>query len=188
MKVKVRYFSGKECSKDAQYYIDVLRYGFFLRFIHDHFMPCDKCQDELEKILVGKIQDWCIDEPLRVELDYYINVWRFTFPWICREVVLLCKKCSKVLEDGIKDADIWTIGNKDYEPTIELWRKWDTSDKLTARLIKIEKKAKKAGIHMNSFYANLRNKTTDKDVDEFFDVIDNDPIFCLSYIEDHKTI
>jgi len=131
----------KEELEDLVYSIEVLQFGFFIRFIHDHFIPCGKCQGELEKILMGKIKQWEIDEPLRVELDYFGPKWRFRFPWIRTgqdakdvNVVILCKKCSDVLEEGIINAKELHIGNKDLEPPIEVWRKWITDDKRTERI------------------------------------------------------
>lgn len=181
MKVQIakgRYIDEEDGGKEVKYFfIQKLQYGFYMRIIHDHFIPCEKCQEKLEKILVGKIRQWNIeDKPLRVELDYFGPKWRFRFPWIRTgqeikdvNVVILCKECSKVLEEGIVNADEWTIGNKDYEPAIELWRRWDIDDIRTQRLDKILVKAKAAGIHQNSFYANLRNKKTTKAVDKYFD-------------------
>lgn len=143
------------------YFVKVRQYGFYIRIIHNHFIPCDKCQDEFEKVLVEGIKNWYIEEgmPLKVELDHFINQWRFRFRWIGisqrtdTDVVLLCKECSKNLELGIVDAHEWTIGNKDYEPAIELWRKWDLDGKRTDRLFyaleKVLDRLKKAYMNPN---------------------------------------
>lgn len=52
--------------------------GFYLRFIHDHFIPCKECQKELLR--------------------------------------------------KIRNASEWTLGNKEYDPLIELWKKFDIDD------------------------------------------------------------
>jgi len=176
--------------EDLVYFVEFCQYGFFMRIFHDHFIPCDECQEKFEKILVGKIKDWYIyDLPLKVELDYFGPQWRFKFPWIGTtksvndvNVVLLCKKCGKVLEDGMVNADKWTIGNKDYEPAIELWRKWKVDDKRTQQLEKLMERARKVGIHKNSFLANVRNKATTKEFDEFI----RTTTIQVDLMEEHK--
>jgi len=58
--------------------IETERMGFYLRFIHEHFIPC--------------------------------------------------KQCQKKLLNMINNAKTMTLGNKDYDPLIELWKKFDEID------------------------------------------------------------
>jgi hypothetical protein len=60
------------------------KYHFYLRFIKEHFTPCDECQ--------------------------------------------------KQLYDLITNADYLLLGNKDYEPPIELSRSWDIDDNSWAEI------------------------------------------------------
>jgi hypothetical protein len=59
-------------------YEKIERYGFYLRFAHDNFIPCRECQEEIERI-----------------------IW---------------------------ESSEWTLGNKDYDPPIELWKFFEIDD------------------------------------------------------------
>jgi hypothetical protein len=61
----------KSIGKEKRYY------GFWLRFASAHFVPCEKCQEKLEKIL--------------------------------------------------ENAE-FHLGNKDFEPSVEFYQRWDVID------------------------------------------------------------
>lgn len=56
----------------------VEQYGFYLRFIQRHFIPCSECQIKLDKL--------------------------------------------------IKNASHMNLGNKNYDPPVELWKKYEIDD------------------------------------------------------------
>ena len=65
---------------------EIEQIGFFLRFIHEHFIPC--------------------------------------------------KECQKKLLHMVHNAKTWTLGNKDYEPLVELWKEFEIDDKAFIELEK----------------------------------------------------
>lgn len=47
---------------------------------------------------------------------------------IFHEHFIPCKQCQLELQRIIREAKTWTIGNKDTEPPIELWRRDEIDD------------------------------------------------------------
>lgn len=126
--------------KDVQF-VEARRYGFWLRFAHEHFIPCDKCQDKLEDYLFNATI-WAINND-KMTVDLVVSFPKveeeprcyFAFRWIEPAVYWTpCKKCQEKLRDTIANANEMTVGNKDYRPPIELWRRWDIDDKRTRKL------------------------------------------------------
>ena len=54
------------------------------------------------------------------QVGFYIRIFHEQF--------IPCKQCQLELQKIIRNADSWTIGNKDTEPAIELWRKFEIDD------------------------------------------------------------
>lgn len=113
---------------------EIQLYGFWLRFASEHFIPCEKCQDKLHKMLMSRQVAFYEPECITLELleKKKKPVWQFLLRFIqCGalsngEVFRPCDECQKEL------TTIWTtkklhIGN-DIKPMVELWRKWDIVD------------------------------------------------------------
>lgn len=82
---------------------------FYIRIIQDGygwFIPCDKCQTRLTDMWNRGF--YLMDE------DYEIVGFMFRS---------LCKKCMQEVQTKLRDCPI-LIGNKDYEPWVELSRRW----------------------------------------------------------------
>ena len=47
---------------------------------------------------------------------------------IFHEPFIPCKECQIALQKIIREAKTWTIGNKDTEPPVELWRRDEIDD------------------------------------------------------------
>jgi hypothetical protein len=80
--MKERKFVFEQVDEDGNYVksegVERVYYGFWLRFASRHFIPCQKCQERLEKIL--------------------------------------------------EESELH-LGNKDYEPPIELYKRYEIVDK-----------------------------------------------------------
>lgn len=213
MKVKLQKGSYKDeenNGKEVKYlYIETLCYGFWLRFCHEHFIPCEKCQNELDEMMNGTkevesswVTQWVFDSNVPIELFFTSTMVKFTLNFLCsgtiansyRQDYELCKSCVETFITKIMNTDELHIGSE-IKPPVELWRKWMTDDKRTERLMAMEEKVKAAGIHLNSFYANLRVKKTTKEVDKYFDNLHKNlpyyspiPITELDLDNDRKTL
>jgi hypothetical protein len=95
---------------------------FYFRVIKEWFTPCDKCQEKIEKLL----NDIHLSDTNTIR-----SVPHIAFTYLCNE----CQKKAKGLAN---DADI-ILGNKDYEPPLELSRKWDLSDEKNPETIDLDK-------------------------------------------------
>lgn len=117
MKERVKIDKDNILFRERQYF------GFFLRFACASWRPCDRCQERLEKLWFkesvtfseGKIvlsncgKEWCFD--FRDRGSFFVP----------------CKDCQTKLSSIIFDGQ-WTIGNKDYQPLVELNLHWDLAD------------------------------------------------------------
>lgn len=98
---------------DGTYYAILERHvwRFYFRVIKKHFTPCQKCQEVID-------EKWNIG--IFLSGEWYNN-------FVKTASNLLCGKCNKEIHEINKYAEV-IIGNKDYEPPVELQRKWDLSD------------------------------------------------------------
>jgi len=168
-------------------------YGFWLRFCHEHFVPCEACQEKLDEIIMGKQKKdhfgwstrWVFnsDIPVKLSVTEKEVCFGFNFVWQQFEKAVenidkgvyqdhtigslsLCKSCVKKFRRKVINANELHFGNEALPP-VELWRKWMHDEKRTAMLEDAEKVARGMGIHVNSFYANAMNKKTTKQLDVF---------------------
>lgn len=113
--------------------------GFYIRILHGGFIPCDTCQDRLDRTLFGKTWD-ISDETTKVSLCITKDYSYFTLHWIFDKGITgtfyTCKECHKKLLRMIEESSEYTIGNKDYSPPIEFYRRWDIDEKETEELDK----------------------------------------------------
>jgi len=114
----------------------VLRYGLWLRFAHEHFNPCEKCQLKIHEALFTS--RWSIGENPMVYLNFdygFESPAVFVFNFLSQENIMshteveLCKKCTDNLKDKVLNAGELNIGNKDWSiPPVELWRRWEIKE------------------------------------------------------------
>jgi hypothetical protein len=105
-----------EKPKDPTYYLikEKQVWRFYFRVMKQWFTPCDKCQEKIDKLFGHLGLAW--DANILVRFPEYAS----------KE---LCSKCLSEPEKLLGNAETIILGNKDYEPPIELSRKWDlTSD------------------------------------------------------------
>ena len=92
-----------------------LVWRLYLRFATRQFVPCEKCQVAIEK-----------------EVQIAVNSMSFQNGYQLVEIIInnvLCKQCRENMAKKIMHSDRIILGNKEYEPLIELQREWeDISD------------------------------------------------------------
>lgn len=117
MKERWSYSDYVDCETEKPVYYrkkQRLTWQFFLRFAKKWFTPCNECQEMLDKA-------------------YHKYAWRAMIPKPIGALAIpdmvdcglrgLCEPCRKKLFRTIKDVDL-IFGNKDYEPLVELQRRW----------------------------------------------------------------
>lgn len=83
----------------------VLIWRFFLRIVGQWFTPCSNCQDTIDEV-------WRVHGPaLSFDVKDVLNS-------------RICGKCKKQIQEFMLNADRIIVGNKDYEPLVELQRSW----------------------------------------------------------------
>lgn len=109
---------------------EIQQYGFWLRFVSEHFIPCDKCQDKLhEKLMNSQVAFY---NNLYITLEKLKKGWQFILGFVqCGSLSkgedwIPCDKCQKELQEIWEDKELH-IGN-DVKPMVELWRKWEIVD------------------------------------------------------------
>jgi len=121
------------------YYAEIQYYGFYLRFAKEVFIPCLDCQEELQRIIdshtIRIIESSNKIILLRHDLERmdmerkttetaYRNMIAFSLRFLRYDPTFVpCYKCQKKLQKILENAEL-IIGNKDYEPMIEFFRKW----------------------------------------------------------------
>ena len=121
------------------YYAEIQYYGFYLRFAKEVFIPCLECQEELQRIIdshtIRIIESSNKIILLRHDLERmdmkrkttetaYRNMIAFSLRFLRYDPTFVpCYKCQKKLQKILENAEL-IIGNKDYEPMIEFFRKW----------------------------------------------------------------
>ena len=123
---------------------EIQQYGFWIRFAKEHFIPCDICQDELHNLLFDKTIWTTIPEDkemIKLEIRFAEDKYRvdqkteFKLNFVFKldqsyrtggyvATFRICGDCQHKLEEILLDEEL-CIGNKDTEPAIELWRKWE---------------------------------------------------------------
>lgn len=106
---------------------EVERIAFWLRFIHDHFIPCKSCQKQIKNAF--EHNPWRIAKgTMNITMQGDMaGGFEFIIPFI-DYTFEPCEHCQKRLREIIRRTSEFTIGNKDYYPPIELWRKYDIDD------------------------------------------------------------
>lgn len=118
--------------------VEVQRYGFWLRFVSEHFIPCDECQENLDK-MINKYKIALYD-PHCITIEEYPKKdnWRFLLRFFAvgslsgKDIFTPCKQCQSRILKNFDEKEIH-IGN-DNKPLVELWRKWDINDEATEYL------------------------------------------------------
>lgn len=121
---------------------EIHQYGFWLRFMSEHFIPCDKCQEELNEVLTlqhssfkkGMTLDF--SSPLCVSLHAFksrrdLPEFRFTLSFVSPTQTTSyhfapCNDCQGKLWHIFSKKELH-IGNEN-KPLVELWRKWEIVD------------------------------------------------------------
>jgi len=137
--------TDKEELEERVPFVEVQQYGFWLRFISEHFIPCRKCQEEL----CGIFNDIPNTLDLGNQNCITMHIWRnydrsqlecsFTLSFVSPSPTSSyeykpCEKCQKKILVNFSDKEIH-IGN-DNKPMVELWRKWEVDDQRTEELNK----------------------------------------------------
>lgn len=115
---------------------EIQTYGFWIRFVSEHFIPCKKCQDRIDGIFMVKKISLRMSNPNSVSLhvsrdsnDYieFMFALGFAHPSPILNVEFRpCDKCQGKLLKLFNKSEMH-IGN-DTKPLVELWRKWYTID------------------------------------------------------------
>ena len=107
---------------------EIQEYGFWLRFVKEHFNPCDKCQDRLHRMLYRSGTWYINNDNMGVDLAIFGDHCYFSIRWMAKAVYFTpCPECAEKLKELVRYNNL-CIGNKDTEPAVELWRKWAVID------------------------------------------------------------
>lgn len=83
-----------------------LTWQFYLRIVKKWFTPCDKCQENFDNYWKPNI----LFAKTREVIKDILRKWT-------------CSQCYDKIRKLIKDGEV-ILGNKDYEPPVELQRRW----------------------------------------------------------------
>jgi len=114
MKERWKYsdYVDEETEKPVYYRLKQrLTWQFYIRIIKKWFTPCDKCQENMDLF-------WNCGVVLNTgwyEITAYINKLIKTRT--------LCINCQKAMQRIMVKSEV-ILGNKDYDPPIELQRRW----------------------------------------------------------------
>lgn len=120
-------------------YRKVEQWAFYLRFIGKWFVPCEKDQHKLKRLILNAQLRLSADNA-KVGFAQTIKVikliekleYSFVLPFIYALPYYEfkpCKDCQEILATAINESSTLTIGNKDYEHPVELQRKNEDDDK-----------------------------------------------------------
>jgi len=130
-------FVDSETGKEY-FYAEIQYYGFYLRFAKELFIPCTNCQEELQRIvdthtirvtdssnkiilLRHDLQKSDMQGNVKIAAR---NMMAFSLRFLRYDPVFApCYECHRKLQKILERAEL-IIGNKDYEPMIEFFRKW----------------------------------------------------------------
>jgi Zn ribbon nucleic-acid-binding protein len=133
----------KEELEDPLIIDEIQMYGFWLRFLSEHFIPCKTCQEKLDKVFsLSRLTKNIRVNSLKLQSPHCITLHisknerdleEFMFmlgfasenPLLTLEFVP-CDKCQGKLLKTFNSKEIH-IGN-DSKPLVELWRKWEHID------------------------------------------------------------
>lgn len=95
-----------------------LTWRFFFRMIKTWFVPCNECQLKIEKLWTDEVS---VDRTVLFDVYYRERFLRKVMSSLCIKdltgIVEHCKNTNEII-----------IGNKDYEPPVELSRTWLDDD------------------------------------------------------------
>ena len=118
----------KEELEEPVEFKEIQEYGFWIRFISDHFNPCYKCQDAIHTVLTKSGAWYIIDNKMDVNLTIFGDQCYFTFKWLTINTRFTpCPDCIKKLQTKIRTNELHMYN--DTKPIIELWRRWDLIEK-----------------------------------------------------------
>lgn len=106
------------------------QYGFWLRgFTSEHFIPCEKCQDELHEMLMTRKNTQTVQiffyEQSSIMLTMLSDEWQFQLDFLSAPNIFKpCGECQKKLQDIWENKELH-IGSE-VKPPIELWRRMQT--------------------------------------------------------------
>lgn len=107
---------NEEKEKDVCYeFRQLLIWQFYIRTLKSWFIPCGKCQNVIDKEYTSCVQIGDLGDLNRLPT--------IIFPSFCKE-------CKEIIRKKLVKANEVIIGNKDYEPVLELSRRWETDDGL----------------------------------------------------------
>jgi len=113
------------------YFAEIQYYGFYLRFAKEAFIPCLMCQEKLQKIIDNhtiRIAETSNKITLLIQNTKDGDKMGFSLRFLRYDPVFVpCYKCQRKLQKILEKAEL-IIGNKDYEPMIEFFRKWRPFD------------------------------------------------------------
>jgi len=126
---------------------EIQQYGFWLRFMSEHFIPCDKCQERLNNVLTLQTKMMLdFDNPCCITLRAYkceqnsLPEFTFILSFVSPTTTTsyrfhVCDDCQGKLWHLFSKKELH-IGN-DTKPLVELWRKWEIIDDDTEGLKQI---------------------------------------------------
>lgn len=107
-------------------------YGFFLRFIHRQFEPCQDCQTKLLTLLKTKPLNLTV-ETMHISFHQTLYseegggiYYEFGFPFLVatKQRWAPCPTCQKELQQLIDTTEQLHIGNSEFAEPVELWMKF----------------------------------------------------------------
>jgi len=120
------YYKTKQC----------LTWRFYIRIIKEWFTPCKKCQDALEEL-------W-----YKVSLSKIVNNDLDETPIVSQAYHYLCQQCKEAMELLKKHAREIILGNKEYEPALELSRTWLDDDNQQEKVSETEYRAERPYLYL----------------------------------------
>lgn len=135
----------KEELKEDLLITEIQQYGFWIRFLSEHFIPCKECQEKLDKLLYEKTiwrtlnpdqplitmeirfaeveYDWQKDDILKFDLNFVFRLDKSYKEGGYTETFVPCKRCVEEFKKLMINKE-FHIGN-DNKPLIEFWRSWE---------------------------------------------------------------
>ena len=114
-----------------KYFIEEIEtFGFYLRFLGSHFVPCNECQDKIKKMLM-EIKQFRFDEKTTViaEVENWIK-WKFCICYYDNDKYGIsyypCEKCNKKLNEIFENSELH-IGNN-IKDLVEFYRIWELKE------------------------------------------------------------
>lgn len=109
---------------------EIETFGFYLRFLSSHFVPCEECQDKIKKMLMD-IKQFRFDEKTTViaEVENW-NIWKFQICYNDNDKYGIsyypCEKCNNKLNEIFENSELH-IGNN-IKDLVEFYRVWELKE------------------------------------------------------------